>query len=244
MQLQTIKLQEHILIQTFGRFVNCTVNYMNKVSTSHKWMKDWFQFIYCSKLLREGSPETLRPLFKIFSRSSLKKWGKRRELGCTINYVFWGPIETTGPPEQRQKVMIKIYWNIRPAVCSIPSLCLKDRGEAWAAGQSMSEWQRNGKQKETNTGEVAFWSWPTKQFWFKSPTSVCCLVQKSWNPPPPHHHRVTHTHTLTHTETHTHAHRLISNAPAHHENKHFQGSSLAKWQISMAANWTWSCTPL
>lgn len=30
---------------------------------------------------------------------------------------------------------------------------------------------------------------------FKSPTSVCCLVQRSWNPPPPHHH-----HHVTHTQ--------------------------------------------
>lgn len=141
MQLQTIKLQEHILIQTFGRFVNCTVNYMNKVSTSHKWMKDWFQFIYCSKLLREGSPETLRPLFKIFSRSSLKKWGKRRELGCTINYVFWGPIETTGPPEQRQsydKDLLK-----HPSCCLLNSKPLLER-----QGRSVSCWPKHERMTE------------------------------------------------------------------------------------------------
>lgn len=213
MQLQTIKLQEHILIQTFGRFVNCTVNYMNKVSTSHKWMKDWFQFIYCSKLLREGSPETLRPLFKIFSRSSLKKWGKRRELGCTINYVFWGPIETTGPPEQRQKVMIKIYWNIRPAVCSIPSLCLKDRGEAWAAGQSMSEWQRMESKKRPTLEKSPFEVGQQNSFDSSLPHLSAASCK---NPGIPHPLIITvsHTHTLTHTETHTHAHRLISNAPA------------------------------
>lgn len=51
-------------------------------------------------------------------------------------------------------------------------------------------------EKRPNTGRKAgIWSWPAEKFWFKSPTSVCCLMQESWNPPPPHHHHVTHTHS-------------------------------------------------
>lgn len=203
MQLQTIKLQEHILIQTFGRFVNCTVNYMNKVSTSHKWMKDWFQFIYCSKLLREGSPETLRPLFKIFSRSSLKKWGKRRELGCTINYVFWGPIETTGPPEQSKVLLFAQF-----------------QASAWKTGEKREllakAWanDRGMESKKRPTLEKSPFEVGQQNSFDSSLPHLSAASCKNPGIPHPLIITVSHTHTLTHTETHTHAHRLISNAPA------------------------------
>lgn len=80
------------------------------------------------------------------------------------------------------QVLISAYvWNPREK-CELLA-------KSWGNSRGMES------EKRPNTGRKAR-IWPAEKFWFKSPTSVYCLVQKSWNPPPPHHHHVTHTDLL------------------------------------------------